>query len=156
HYTRNAIRKYVVPHLKRENENLHTTVQRLSESLQEDEQYLTAQAKKVLAETVFLHPTKRKVEIDCARLKAHPLALQRRVYRLVLDYLYDSLPKRLTYAHEAIFLQLVTREGNRTTHFPEELIMERSYNTVTCFFMERDAETKAFHQVISDFPTEIS
>src|SRR5699024_11459389 len=39
-YTRNKIRHTILPTLKEVNSNVHTTIQRLSETLQEDELYL--------------------------------------------------------------------------------------------------------------------
>src|SRR5699024_11579238 len=43
-YTRNKIRHTILPTLKEVNSNVHTTIQRLSETLQEDELYLLEQA----------------------------------------------------------------------------------------------------------------
>src|SRR5699024_2512234 len=58
-YTRNAVRKYVVPTLKEYNQSLHVTVQRLVESLQEDEAYLFHKAEELFPSIVTVNEEKR-------------------------------------------------------------------------------------------------
>src|SRR5690625_4801745 len=46
-YTRNYFRNHIIPLIKGENDNIHATVQSLSESLQEDEYFLQIEAEKI-------------------------------------------------------------------------------------------------------------
>lgn len=54
-YTRNYFRKYVLPLLKKQNSNIHTTVQQLSKSLQSDEDFLTLEAERLVERVVSFH-----------------------------------------------------------------------------------------------------
>src|SRR5699024_9035731 len=110
-YTRNDIRKHVVPLLKKRNKNLHKTVQLLSESLLEDEQYLQIEMKKIFKQAVHVDRMRKKASIKISVFTAYPVPLQRRAFRLTLDYLYDTLPNYLTHMHEHIFFSLIKEEA---------------------------------------------
>lgn len=153
YYTRNYIRKYIVPKLKERNDNLHTTIQRLSESLQEDEQYLMEQAKKIVHKTIVFHENEQRARLSIPTLKKYPISLQRRIYRLTLDYLYNELPENLSYTHEQIFFSLLHAEtGNQVLHFPKEFCIEKSYDTIFFYFNDQSNKDKPFHHVIHDIP----
>src|SRR5699024_2071755 len=87
-YTRNELRLEVVPVLRKKNHHLHQTMQQLSETIQEDEQYLLDQATKLMTDTVTLATEGLHATISINRLSQHPVSLQRRVFRLTLNYLY--------------------------------------------------------------------
>ncbi|MFC3040965.1 tRNA lysidine(34) synthetase TilS [Virgibacillus xinjiangensis] len=144
-YTRNFYRKKVVPLLKQKNSNIHTTVQHLSDTLREDEEYLWEEAEKVLKETVQLWKTERKATLTIPVFSKHPPALQRRVFHLILNYLYDKLPKDLSYIHEEHFFGLLEKDkGNVRIDFPGKLKVEKSYGKVVLYFPE-DSQSLPYH-----------
>ena len=155
YYTRNYFRKVIVPKLKERHPNLHMTMQQLSETLQEDDRYLQQEAKKVFERVVQLDVKQKKAVLSIEMLKDCPVALQRRVYRLTLDYLYDELPKQLTYIHEQIFLSLLKEPANKVVHFPQKLLIERSYETLLFYFTEHDVSADSFQQEIESVPDRI-
>lgn len=157
YYTRNYVRAYIVPKLKERNNSLHITMQRLSETLQEDESYLMNEAEKVLKKAVQFDEKSKSVRLSIDVLKHHAISLQRRVYRLVLDYLYDELPGNLSYTHEHIFLTLMKeKSNNQVVHFPKQLFIERSYGNILFYFHEDQPKNETFHHLITDIPTNIS
>jgi tRNA(Ile)-lysidine synthase len=70
-------------------------------------------------------------------LKNHARALQRRAYHLILNYLYEDLPKDLSYVHEEQFFALLQREeGNIRLDFPSALKLENSYGRMSLYFSD--------------------
>src|SRR5690625_7010056 len=76
---------------------------------------------------MFLNGKENIVKMDVRELKKYERPLQRRIYRLTLDYLYEEiLPNSLSYKHEESFLQLINSEQNKVIDFPRYLRLEKS------------------------------
>lgn len=134
-YTRNYVRQLIVPKLKEKNHNLHVTIQQLAETLQEDEQYLQREAKRLFEQLVQYSKNEKSATIHIAELMTYPVPLQRRIYRLTLDYLYETKIPQLSYSHEQIFLSLLKQNTeNKVLHFPNDLIVETSYGKILFYF----------------------
>ncbi|MDY0394864.1 tRNA lysidine(34) synthetase TilS [Virgibacillus halophilus] len=146
-YTRNYFRKYLIPLIKEKNHHIHRTQQHLSETLHEDEMFLQAEAEKMVKSVVRFEEKDLKASFEIDTFLSYPTALQRRVYHLILNYLYQSLPKKLTYVHEANFLGLLkSKQGTAAIDFPQGLRVERSYQRVTCYFPAQQLIQKSsFH-----------
>src|SRR5699024_1699855 len=70
----------------------------------------------------------KSVRFKIAAFKSYPTALQRRAYHLILNYLYDELPKNLSYIHEDDFFRLLeSKAGHVQIDFPRVLKVKRSY-----------------------------
>ncbi len=149
-YTRNFFRIHVLPLIKEKNANIHTTIQRLSETLEDDEHYLQEQAKKMVEEVVFLQENPRKATLEMDKFASRPKALQRRAFHLILNYLYEgNIPKKLSYIQMLqIFTLLESNEGNLTLDFPNQLKVSRSYNRLIFHFNE-PASAETDRQTIS-------
>ncbi|MEI3604581.1 tRNA lysidine(34) synthetase TilS [Pseudogracilibacillus sp. SE30717A] len=152
-YTRNDIRRSIVPKLKERNSRLHTTMQSLSESLQEDESFLISEAIKTVEKTIELDRNQKKATLDLPLFQEVPVPLQRRAYRLTLDYLYDKVPEQLTYMHEDIFLNLLHEyTNNKVVHFPQNLFIERSYQKIYFYFQDKEKRSHDFNQTVDCIP----
>lgn len=153
-YTRNYVRKLIVPKLKEKNESLHITMQQLAETLREDETYLQQEAEKVFKKNVRRDKVAKKVTINRTKLSEYAVPLQRRVYRLTLDYLYETLPSQLSYSHEEIFLSLLQKNNkNKLLHFPKGLLVEVVYDQIELYFNR--GNKKSFYAYIEDIPTSV-
>ena len=137
-YMRNRMRADVVPLLKRENPNLAVTINKLTERLQENEVFLLAEAEKAFDQCVQKENKKGRVNIRIDMLETYPVSLQRKVFRLILDYLYHTLPEQLSYKHEEMFFALVREDKNRRVNLPEELVAERAYDLLYLYFSGED------------------
>ncbi|WP_042147458.1 tRNA lysidine(34) synthetase TilS [Paucisalibacillus sp. EB02] len=150
-YTRNFYRIKVLPLLKSKNGNLHKTIQHLSESLEADEDFLQLEAKKMFKEVVQLegNPITATFKIDDFVSRAS--ALQRRVYHLILKYLYhNDLPKDLSYVHEEQLLSLLAKDKrNVQIDFPRHLKVEKAYNKLIFYFQEAEKKLPNFHEVLN-------
>lgn len=138
-YTRNYFRKHIIPIIKERNNNIHTTVQRLSESLQADGRFLQDEAKRMVHTIVTFGKKNKQASFKINVFKSYPLSLQRRSYHLILDYLYNNkLPGNLSYIHEDIFFGLLEKaRGNTQVDFPHQLKVEKSYEKVVFSFPDK-------------------
>ena len=148
-YTRNYYRKHVVPKLKGKNRNLHVTIQRLSETLKDDEMFLRHEAKNMVNHVMTFYENEKKLSFSIESFKSYPTALQRRAYHLILNYLYDKLPKNLSYLHEENFFKILDGEGNIEIDFPYHLKVQKSYQRVTLFFRKSDPKDASFHYLLN-------
>lgn len=144
--TRVFFREKVVPLMKEKNENLHTTIQHLSETLGEDELFFQKEAEKAIHEIAHFEQNDeygKIITFKVCSFQAYAYALQRRFFHLILNYLYDGiLPTSLSYTHESIFFELLNKQqGTVNVHFPRHLIIERSYGTVSFYFQDHKTDT---------------
>src|SRR5690625_5177055 len=62
---------------------------------------------------------------------SYPVSLQRRCYRLTLDYLYKQPSQNLSHVHEALFMELLQSNiPNKRIQFPENVYIEKAYRTL--------------------------
>lgn len=149
-YTRNYFRKKIIPIINEQNSNIHKTVQRLSENLQMDEQFLQEEANKSFHKVVTLNKEKREAAFKIIKFQSYPKALQRRIYHLILDYLYENLPMSLSYVHEEYFFSLLkVDKGNVQIDFPDHLKIERSYETILFHFQTKATPQPSFQETLT-------
>jgi len=149
-YTRNYVRKNMIPLIKEKNPNIHTTVQYLSSTLQADEAYLQNEAAKITEKVVSYHPKKRSASFSVNVFKTYPFALQRRVFHLVLNYLYAQLPKDLSYTHEEYFFMLLYSEKSSIRiDFPAKLKLEKSYDELLFYFSHSFPQHAPYQQTLN-------
>ncbi|SIS62088.1 tRNA lysidine(34) synthetase TilS [Salimicrobium flavidum] len=133
-YTRNAFRHQLLPFLKQQNPKLHEHIQGYSERRYEEEEFLSEKAWEMMKEVVF---SKGEVTLSIKSWKRYPIALQRRAFHLILNYLYNEQVEDITYIHEDLFLQLMDGDRvNSTLDFPDGLNVVRAYDQVSFTFSE--------------------
>ncbi|ASN03722.1 tRNA lysidine(34) synthetase TilS [Virgibacillus necropolis] len=149
-YTRNYFRQYVLPLLKNQNHTIHSTAQQLSKSLQTDEDYLSEEAKKLVQQVILLDRSENCASFDINLFQGYHTALQRRAYHLILKYLYDELPKNLSYMHEEQFFALLSsQKANGRLDFPHRLKVVKSYCKLIVYFENKPPNSSPFHKVIN-------
>ncbi|WP_080871801.1 tRNA lysidine(34) synthetase TilS [Oceanobacillus timonensis] len=154
-YTRNYYRKNIVPLLKEKNPNIAETIQTLSETLSQDENYLQEQAKEMVEKVVEFRGKKREVCFAAEAFSEFPQALQRRAFHLILNYLYGTLPKDLSYIHEVNFFDLLRRRnGSLSMDFPLRLRMTNTYGQIYLQFGHQPS-TKPAHSFQLTVPGEV-
>ncbi|WP_339230709.1 tRNA lysidine(34) synthetase TilS [Oceanobacillus sp. FSL K6-2867] len=153
-YTRNYYRNKVVPLIKDRNDNIHRTTQHLSETLAEDEKYLRKAAREMVEELITFHAENKTAILDGNLFKNRAQALQRRAFHLILNYLYNDVPKDLSYIHEEQFFALLQRDdGNTQIDFPNDLKLENSYGKILFYFSNhRKAPSNQPYSFLLDIP----
>ncbi len=154
-YTRNYYRKNIVPLLKEKNPNISETIQTLSETLSQDENYLQEQAKEMVEKVVEFGKGKREICFAAEAFLEFSQALQRRAFHLILNYLYGTLPKDLSYTHEVNFFDLIRRRnGSSSIDFPLRLRMTNIYGQIYLQFGHQPS-TKLAHSSLLNVPGEV-
>lgn len=157
-YTRNEFRHHIIPILKKHNPNLHNTVQYLSKSLQNDEQFLQTEAKKMFETVVILDEKESVARFSVELFKSYSIPLQRRVFHLILNYLYNNQEVYVTYVHETDFFALFEAEkSNVSIDLPGQLQMLKVYDEIMFRFQSDDATTdKAYMPLPLNVPGEVT
>lgn len=135
-YTRNRFRNVIIPFVKKENPNVHEMFQQFSERQIEDECFLEELTIERM-NTVIKKKNDNQIELSIKALLELPIPLQRRGLHLILTYLYHSVPSSLCFLHiEQIFHLIVSVRPSGTLHFPQGLIIKRSYDACMFTFEE--------------------
>src|SRR5699024_1226319 len=128
---------------------LHVTIQRLSETLHDDELFMKSEAKRMATKIIKKDEDGKSVRFKIAAFKSYPTALQRRAYHLILNYLYDELPKNLSYIHKDDFFRLLESKGGHVQiDFPRDLTVKRSYEQIILSFESSYLQDPSFHKTI--------
>lgn len=140
HYTRNRIRKNVVPQLKLENADVSKQFVELSHSLQEDQKFLTDLAQEKL--DALLSADNEEIILSAESFRSHASALQKRMVLLLLNYLYIGeqviVTKQLA---EQVQEMMQSSSGTVFLHLPQEYMMVRQYDRI--LFSSRLTDTVA-------------
>src|SRR5699024_658245 len=112
------------------------------------------EAKKWFPNLVHTSSEKKKAMISIKEFQAHSVSLQRRLFRLTLDYLYVTIPEQITYKHEEAFLSLFSQSGYKRLDFPKQCTIEKSYDTISCHF-EGTTSSEGFEQLITTVPASV-
>ncbi|SFF43155.1 tRNA(Ile)-lysidine synthase [Paenibacillus algorifonticola] len=85
HYFRNVVRLDVIPQLSSFNPQLSESLGRLAEVAGAEDEWLDSQTKALFEELAYTEP--EECSVSCSRLAGLHVALQRRLIKLILDYL---------------------------------------------------------------------
>ncbi|MDQ0233296.1 tRNA(Ile)-lysidine synthase [Metabacillus malikii] len=151
-YTRNRFRKYILPYLKKENPLVHERFQYFSETLLEDETYLQELTREELNK-VLKRKEKTNIEIDIIGFLKLPLPLQRRGIKLILNYLYGTIPASLSSIHiESLLTFMSKKHPSGSLDFPEGLKVIKSYQY--CLFTFEHKKTSKYYYEL-EIPSDI-
>ena len=147
-YTRNRIRRHILPYAEREiAPGCVASMARTAELLSEDEDYLEGQTKVAAESCAEKESSGFRVSLRSFR-ELHP-ALQKRTLHMLVKELSPG-QRDISYVHIGDLLTLFEREGNREICLPfgirgrreyEWVVLERSVPETECLPKERGAET---------------
>ena len=132
-YMRNRIRRKVIPYLMDENPKAPERVAEMVGELQEDEAFLWAEAKKQL-DKIIEFTTEGLPTISKQSFVSMPTALQRRMIKLLLGYLYDNNKVLVRYKYtliEQLLSHLKSDDGNVSIDLPSGYRFLREYDKLT-------------------------
>ncbi|WP_157101604.1 tRNA lysidine(34) synthetase TilS [Planococcus plakortidis] len=134
-YTRNRIRKTIVPAMAQENPRASLHFSELAEQINEDAVFLQQLAEQTLKE---LLSSDKELLISAESFRSHPSALQKRMVLLLLNYLYDDKRVLITsHLAEQVRELLQSSSGTVFLHLPQNYMMIRQYDQV---FFEKHTE----------------
>ncbi|MBB6451558.1 tRNA(Ile)-lysidine synthase [Geomicrobium halophilum] len=152
-YTRNRIRKKLLPTLKSENKEVHTQFQMLAEDLREDALFLRQQAEKIVKEAAAVQTD--EVTLDLTRFRHHPFSLQRRVIHLLLNYLYHQKNAQFSRVHIEDCLELITaKHPSAELSLPDGVSALRNYEEL-CLSAKKHKGGIESPQELREFPVKL-
>jgi tRNA(Ile)-lysidine synthase len=133
-YSRNRFRHAILPFLKGENPRVHEHFQRFSEEIEETERFMEDLANQQLTKVLKVC-SEKEIVIDIQKLCSVPMPLQRRVIKLILNYLYKHQPASLSAVHiEQIFSIINSPQPSGRIDLPDKLKVKRSYSDLQFYF----------------------
>ena len=130
-YTRNRFRNQIMPVMRQENEQLATNVLQLTEQIRDDDSFLMELAMGKFYDIVT-KLDKNRYELSVQALKGVPVALQRRLILILLNYIYGKYHTYQTYQLVQSILSLChTQNGHNEIHLPEQFVAKRSYDELS-------------------------
>ena len=130
-YTRNRFRNKIIPLMQQENEHLSTNVLQLTDQIRDDDSFLMELAMERFSEIVT-KSDKNSYKLSVQALKGGPVALQRRLILILLNYIYGKYHTYQTYQLVQSILSLCdTQNGHNEIHLPEQFVAKRSYDELT-------------------------
>ncbi len=134
-YTRNRIRKTLLPAMVAENPRAALHFSELAEQINEDAAFLQQLAEQALEELLI---SPGELVISAESFRSHPSALQKRMVLLLLNYLYDGKRVLITsHLAEQVRELLQSSSGTVFLHLPQNYMMIRQYDRV---FFENQKE----------------
>ena len=139
-FTRNRIRKYILPHLKNENKNVHLKFLEFSKTLTETEEYLNSQMEKIILN--IYKENKLNLELF---LKEEPI-IQKKIIHNILEKTYKDDINLITDNHVNNILSIVkNNKPNQKINLPNNKILIKSYNNV---WIEENKEVEEYDYIL--------
>ncbi len=147
-YTRNRLRKHILPYLKEENQHVHEKFQSFSMLMQEDEAYLQELACEKMNK-VITKKSDKHIVLSIPAFESIPMPLQRRGIQLILNYLYEyKIPSSLSSIHiDKVIAFFKRTHPSGSLDFPDGLKVVRTYEE--CSFRFKQEIVFPFSQVLS-------
>ena len=141
-FTRNRIRKYILPRLKEENKNVHLKFLEFSKTLNETEKYLKKQTEKALSK-IYIDK-----KIDINSFKKEDLLVQKRIIHHILNETYKENIAKIKDVHvNNILFTVKNNTSNSKINLPDNKIFIKSYNNA---WIEENKETKNYDIILND------
>lgn len=124
-YTRNRIRLELLPKLYSYNPKVASSIQSLTRMLKEDEEYLEAQAKQMFTEHIELD-ARLQARVKLVSWRMFPLSLQRRIIKLICNYLTER-EEEVPYIHIEAIREIFAGDTPRQWELPWGLVAVARY-----------------------------
>lgn len=143
-YTRNRIRHKIVPIMKQQNPAVSEHAVLLTQQLAEDESYLQEQALESFRRIVK-EKQEDLFEINIEAFQNEPVALQRRLILILLNYVYNDTNTFQRYTLSTAILNLMqSMDGSSEVHLPNGLKARRYYDSVMIGRLQQQTPIAAY------------
>ena len=141
-YTRNRIRKYILPELKKENKNIHKNFIKLSNKVQNYEEYINKEVEKKLKE-IYKNST-----IDIKKLNTEENIIKEKIVYKILKKTYKENIKYIKQNHiNSIIKSLENKKPNIIVYLPKNKIFIKEYNKA---IIEDKKEKIEYNYILKD------
>ena len=143
-YTRNRYRKYVVPELKKEDENVHQKFYKFSKTLEEYNDYIDRQVEKKIKKLYV----QNVLNIEEFLKEEH--LIQMEIIYYILERIYQDDLMLITDKHAEMIYSLITSsKSNSKIHLPNNIVARKEYNVFSV--LKEDTSSKDFEIEINSF-----
>ncbi len=134
-YTRNRYRKYVLPFLKSEDENVHLKFIKFSETLLEYNNYIDNQMLNVINK-VF-----KQGILDIEKFEQLDKVIQSKIIYNILEKIYGDDLLIISDIHVNLIFSLIRSDkANSMIHLPNNVIVVKAYNNISFNFNEKSVD----------------
>ena len=134
-YTRNRFRKYILPHLKKENKNIHKNFIKLSNSIKEYEDHLNGEKEKII-KSIYSENI-----INLRQLKKEDKLMRQAIIYSILDITYKDSINLIKEKHiEGILKAIDNEKPNITVSLPSNKEFVKLYNEATIMENKKSKE----------------
>ena len=141
-YTRNRIRKYILPILKKENKNIHLKILEFSKIISETEEYFEKEMTKKI--TKIYQDNKLNVQLF---LNEEPL-IQKKLIHSILNNVYKNKINLINDNHVNNILSTVkAKKPNIQINLPNNKILKKAYNYV---WIEENKNDEEYDYILND------
>lgn len=147
-YTRNRFRHHIVPLLKKEHHNISAHAVQFAEHIQQDDELLNDLALKRFHHVVIKNQA-QSYTLKIPLLQKEPVALQRRIILILLNYLYNNSNITQSYSIASSIMNLCkSLNGSAEIHLPDQFIANRKYDEIVIEKLSEDMSGKVDNQQI--------
>lgn len=141
-YTRNRMRKYILPYLKKENKNVHLKFLKFNEKINETEKYFQTIIEKNIKEIY-----KNKILNITKLTKEEPL-IQKKIIEYILNDEYQSDITKITDKHINQILKIInSSKPNQKIYLPNKKVFQKQY---TKAFIKTENKEKTYNYILKD------
>ena len=141
-YTRNRIRKYILPELKKENKEIHKNFIKLSNKIQNYEEYINKEVEKKLKEVY------RNKTIDIIKLTTEENIIKEKIIYKILKKTYKENIKNIKQKHiNSIMKSIENKKPNLIVSLPKNKQFIKEYNKA---IIEDNKEKAQYNYILKD------
>ena len=141
-YTRNRIRKYILPELKKENENIHQNFLELSNKINNYEEYINKQLEKK-SKKIYNNNI-----IDLNKIKTEESIIKEKLLYKILKSVYKENIKVINQKHiNSIIKAINNQKPNIVISLPQNKVFIKEYNKAKIIHKESQKE---YNYILND------
>ena len=143
-YTRNRFRKYIIPHLKEEDQNVHKKFYKFSRTLLEYNDYID----KIVIEKIKEICPKNVLDIE--KWNNEEKVIKMKIIYSMLESYYEDDLMLITDKHAELVYDLIESDkSNMIIHLPNNVIAVKSYNSF--YFSKKEESNEDYEIEIIDY-----
>ncbi|RPF51218.1 tRNA lysidine(34) synthetase TilS [Aquisalibacillus elongatus] len=142
-YTRNRVRKYLIPLLKEENPRLNESLVKLQSLFDEESDFLDQKAEQAFSNLIQLE--RGSAVFSISEFIALDTPLQRRVFHLILNYLYENHTLQKDY-FDAFLEWMNSQIPNSKYEMPNGLTFLKAYDD--CYVIRGHKEPRTYYKYL--------
>ena len=149
-YTRNRIRKNILPLLKKENPNVHKSFLKYSNTIQEYYNYIEDYTKKIIKEKYNSHT------INIEEFKKEHLFIQKNIIYYILSEIYQNKDNIIKENHVTSIINLINNnKPNSFLNLPQNYQAKKIYKTLYIEKINTNSSTKEYLIQVENKPINI-